>query len=101
MTESESKTRSLEALLSESRDHSQRLEAELTTAEEKQLALEQSRAVLESVGAERLTSITSLQAEVEVGRVREGQVREMREKLSTLERLLHSLQDEVRGGAAL
>lgn len=68
---------------------------------EKQLALEQSRSVLESVGAERLGLITSLQSEVEAGRVREGQMAEMREKLATLEQLLCSLQDEVRDGSFL
>ena len=58
--------------------------------------MEQSRAVLESVGAERLATITLLQSEVESGRVRGEQVRVMREKLGTLEELLMNLQEEVR-----
>lgn len=88
---------SLEALLAESRDHTHQLEAELTAAEEKQLALEQSRAVLESVGAERLVTITLLQSEVEAARVREEQVKVMADKLATLEKLLLTLQEEVPG----
>ena len=88
---------SLEALLAESRDHTHQLEAELSAAEEKQLALEQSRAVLESVGAERLATITLLQSEVEAARVREEQVKVMADKLATLEKLLLTLQEEVAG----
>lgn len=101
VAESDSRVQSLEAVLAESRQHSQHLEEELTAAEEKQIALEQSRSVLESVGAERLGLITSLQSEVEAGRVREGQMAEMREKLATLEQLLCSLQDEVRDACFL
>ena len=90
------KLASLESLLSETRNHAHQLEAELAEAEERQLAMEQSRAVLESVGAERLATITLLQSEVESGRVRGEQVRVMREKLGTLEELLMNLQEEVR-----
>lgn len=96
VAESGTKVESLEAVLAKKQERSQHLEEELTAAEEKQLALEQSRSVLESVGAERLALITSLQSEVEGGRVREVQMGEMREKLATLEQLLCSLQDEVR-----
>ena len=95
LTQSEGKIGSLEAALTTSREHSQRLEEQLSAAEEKQLALEQSRGVLESVGAERLSTITALQSEVEAGRVRERLVQEMKEQLSALEQLLRALQDEV------
>ena len=96
-----SKLSSLEALLAENDDRRHHLQDELAAAEEKQLALEQSRAVLESVGAERLATITLLQSEVEAGRVREEQVGVMAEKLSTLEQLLRTLQEEVREDSTL
>ena len=57
--------------------------------------MEQSRGVLESVGAERLATITLLQSEVEAGRVRGEQVKIMADKLATLEKLLLMLQEEV------
>ena len=92
---SEDRVNSLQSALSTSREKVAGLEEQLASAEEKQLSMEQSKELLERVGAERLAAITALQSEVEGGRAREGLVGELKEQLSSLEQLLHSLQEEV------
>lgn len=74
------------------------MEAELAADEEKQLSLEQSKAILESVGAERLSEITELQSQLEEMRVRDGLVRELKEQLASLEEQLRRLEEEVGEG---
>ena len=70
----------------------------MAAAEEKQLSLEQSKTILESVGAERLSDITELQSQLEEMRVRDSLVRELKEQLACLEEQLHRLEEEVSEG---
>ena len=62
------------------------------------LDLERSKGVSESTSTERLAQITQLQRRVDEQRVHEGLVRELRERVRSLEEQLTRLRSEVGGG---
>ena len=96
LAESEEKCSAMAKELAASREHCEVLEAQLATTQDTLLDLERSKMVAESTGSERLRQITQLQHRVEEHEVREGLVRELRERVQSLEEQLGRLQSEVR-----
>jgi len=101
LAESEEQCSGREKELAASREHCGMLEAQLATAQDTVLDLERSKEVSESTSSERLAQITQLQRRLDEQRVHEGLVRELRERVQTLEEQLTRLRSEVGWGEQL
>ena len=95
LTESEERCSAIAKELAASREHCEVLEAQLATTQDTLLDLEHSQMVAESTGSERLAQITQLHHRLEEQEVREGLVRELRERVQSLEEQLGRLESEV------